>query len=136
MQRHLAILPILLLAAACSRSGGSSATDSAALLQAETNGANWLVPGKSYSGNRLTTLTQIDPSNVGTLKKAWVTAVKDDGEEEASPIVWNGTVYVSTSHDNVLALDGKSGALKWAFGYEPCVRAAVCGQSRRWPLRW
>jgi alcohol dehydrogenase (cytochrome c) len=119
MQRHLAILPILLLAAACSGSGGSSASSSAALLQAEANGANWLVPGKSYSGNRLTTLTQINPSNVGMLRKAWVTAVKDDGEEEASPIVWDGTVYVSTSHDNVLALDGKSGSLKWAFGYEP-----------------
>ena len=93
MQRHLAILPILLLAAACSGNGGSSASDSAALLQAQANGADWLVPGKSYAGNRLTTLTQIDPSNVATLKKAWVTAVKDDGEEEASPIVWNGTVY-------------------------------------------
>jgi alcohol dehydrogenase (cytochrome c) len=119
MQRHIAILPILMLAAACSGSGGSSATNSAALLQAQRNGADWLIPGKSYAGNRFTTLTQIDPSNVGTLKKAWVTAVKDNGEEEASPIVWNGTVYVSTSHDNVLALDGKSGALKWAFGYEP-----------------
>ena len=62
-------LPILLLAAACSRGGGSSATDGAALLQAGANGANWLVPGKSYSGNRLTTLTQIDPSNVGTFKE-------------------------------------------------------------------
>jgi len=119
MQRRLATLPILLLAAACSGNGGGSATNSAALLQAGTNSADWLIPGKSYSGNRLTTLTQIDPSNVGTLKKAWVTAVKDDGEEEASPIVWNGTVYVSTSHDNVLALDGKNGALKWAFGYDP-----------------
>ena len=120
MQRRLASLPILLFAAACSGRGGiSSASDSTALLQAGTDGADWLIPGKSYSGNRLTTLTQINPSNVGTLKKAWVTAIKDDGEEEASPIVWSGTVYVSTSHDNVLALDGKSGALKWAFGYNP-----------------
>ena len=120
MQRRLAILLILSVAAACSGGGGSSSTsDTAALLQAAANGADWLIPGKTYAGNRLTTLTQIDPSNVGTLRKAWVTAVKDDGEEEASPIVWNGTVYVSTSHDNVLALDGKSGALKWAFGYSP-----------------
>jgi len=66
MQRHIAILPILMLAAACSGSGGSSATNSAALLQAQRNGADWLIPGKSYAGNRFTTLTQIDPSNVGT----------------------------------------------------------------------
>src|SRR5579863_1760975 len=119
MQRRLATPLILLLAAACSGRGGGGASDTSALLQAGTDGADWLVPGKTYAGNRLTTLTQIDPSNVGTLKKAWITAVKDNGEEEASPIVWNGTVYVSTSHDNVLALDGKSGALQWAFPYSP-----------------
>lgn len=119
MQRRLATLIVLLFAAACSGGGGSSASDTAALLQAATNGPNWLIPGKTYAGNRLTTLTQIDPSNVGTLRKAWVTAIRDDGEEEASPIVWNGVVYVSTSHDNVLALDGKSGTLKWAFAYNP-----------------
>jgi alcohol dehydrogenase (cytochrome c) len=120
MQRRLAILLTLSIAAACSGGGGGSSTsDTTALLQASTDGADWLIPGKTYAGNRLTTLTQIDPSNVGTLRKAWVTAVKDDGEEETSPIAWNGTVYVSTSHDDVLALDGKSGALKWAFGYNP-----------------
>ncbi len=77
------------------------------------------IPGKTYPGNRLTGLDEITPANVAQLKKAWITAVKDNGEEEASPIVWNGTVYVSTSHDNVLALDGTSGALKWAFPYSP-----------------
>jgi glucose dehydrogenase len=70
MQRRLPTFLILLFAAACSGNGGSSATNSAALLQAGTNGADWLIPGKSYSGNRLTTLTQIDPSNVGTLKES------------------------------------------------------------------
>jgi alcohol dehydrogenase (cytochrome c) len=120
MHRRLATIAALSLATSCTGGGGSAPSGTAApLLQAASDGADWLIPGKTYAGNRLTTLTQIDPSNVGTLKKAWVTAVKDDGEEEASPIVWNGTVYVTTSHDNVLALDGKSGALKWAFGYNP-----------------
>ncbi|MBV8163271.1 MAG: PQQ-binding-like beta-propeller repeat protein [Candidatus Eremiobacteraeota bacterium] len=78
-----------------------------------------MIPGKTYAGNRVTALDEITPENVGGLKKAWVTSVKDDGEEEASPIVWNGTVYVSTAHDNVLALDGTTGALRWAFPYNP-----------------
>ncbi|HEV7178276.1 MAG TPA: PQQ-binding-like beta-propeller repeat protein [Candidatus Baltobacteraceae bacterium] len=120
MQQRLATLLALSLVAGCSGGGGSGSSNTAApLLQAASDGADWLVPGKTYAGNRLTTLTQIDPSNVATLKKVWVTAVKDNGEEEASPIVWNGTVFVTTSHDNVLAMDGKSGALKWAFGYSP-----------------
>ena len=97
----------------------NSASDSSALLAAGSNDANWLVPGKSYAGNRVTGLVEITPANVSQLKKAWVTSVKDNGEEEASPIVWNGTVYISTSHDNVLALDGRSGTLRWAFPYSP-----------------
>src|SRR5271155_3208455 len=108
MHRRLAPVLALVLVAACSGGGGGTASETPApLLQAASDGADWLIPGKTYAGNRLTTLTQIDPSNVATLKKAWVTAVRDDGEEEASPIVWNGVVYVTTSHDNVLALDGK-----------------------------
>ena len=112
------ITGILLVLAACS--GGSKASpDSATLLQASSDDADWSIPGKTYSGNRMTGLDEISPSNVGQLKKAWVTSVKDNGEEEASPIVWGSTVYVSTSHDNVLALDGKTGALRWASGYNP-----------------
>lgn len=103
-------------------SGGNkekSGSDATALLSAGSDDANWMIPGKTYAGNRVTALDEITPENVGGLKKAWVTSVKDDGEEEASPIVWNGTVYVSTAHDNVLALDGTTGALRWAFPYNP-----------------
>lgn len=110
---------ILVLAACSGANGGNAPSDSAALLGAGSNDANWVIPGKTYAGNRVTGLDEITPANVGQLKKAWITSVKDDGEEEASPIVWNGTVYVSTAHDNVIALDGTSGALKWAFPYSP-----------------
>ncbi|MDQ2871798.1 MAG: PQQ-binding-like beta-propeller repeat protein [Candidatus Eremiobacteraeota bacterium] len=61
----------------------------------------------------------ITKDNVSHLSKAWVTSIADDGEQEASPIVWHGTMYLSTPHDNVLALDAKTGALKWAFPYSP-----------------
>ena len=70
MQRRLATLLILLLAAACSGDGGSSATDSVALLQAGTNAADWLIPGKTYSGNRLTTLDANRPVQCWHLKES------------------------------------------------------------------
>jgi alcohol dehydrogenase (cytochrome c) len=119
--RAVAILFVVLGLASCSghNAAGGTPSDANALLAAGSDDANWLVPGKAYDGNRVTGLDEITPANVGQLKKAWITAVKDDGEEEASPLVWNGTVYVSTSHDNVLALDGTSGALRWAFAYSP-----------------
>jgi len=49
------------------------------------------------------------------LRKAWVAAVNDDGEEEASPLVYRVNVFVSTAHDDVLAFDDTTGKLPWAF---------------------
>jgi alcohol dehydrogenase (cytochrome c) len=122
--RILAAGCLILSMVSCARGNGangvtSAPSDANALLSAGSDNANWMIPGKTYAGNRVTALDDITPANVGELKKSWITAVKDDGEEEASPIVWNGTVYVSTAHDNVLALDGATGALRWAFSYSP-----------------
>lgn len=101
--------------------GGSptSRVDSQALLHAAGDDADWIVPGKTYAGNRLTGLAAITKANVSHLHKAWITSLADDGEQEASPLISQGTMYVSTPHDNVVALDAKTGTLKWAFPYSP-----------------
>ncbi|HEV2644143.1 MAG TPA: PQQ-binding-like beta-propeller repeat protein, partial [Candidatus Elarobacter sp.] len=87
------------------------------------NANEWLLPARTYEGNRYTPLTQITSANVASLGEAWETRIRDDGEQEASPIISGGTMYVSTSHDNVLALDAHTGRLKWAFPYSPFVFA-------------
>ena len=81
----------------------------------------WLLPAKSYLGNRFSGLTQITPENVHGLGLAWQTQISDDGQQEAAPIVSNGTMYIATPHDNVLALDARTGKLKWQFPYNPPV---------------
>ncbi len=93
--------------------------DAAALGNAASEDDDWILPQKNYANNRYTGLDEITPANVGTLAKAWTTQVADDGEQEAAPIVWHGIMYVSTSHDSVLALDATTGALKWQFAYTP-----------------
>lgn len=64
--------------------------DAAALSSAGTDNADWLVWGKTFGGNRYTGLSQITKGNVAQLRRAWVTPVNDNGEEEASPIVYGG----------------------------------------------
>jgi alcohol dehydrogenase (cytochrome c) len=91
--------------------------DAQALLRAADDSDDWLLPAKSYSSNRFTTLHDITPENVTHLRKAWLTKVADDGQQEASPIVWHGIVYLSTPHNHILALDGATGALKWENPY-------------------
>jgi glucose dehydrogenase len=81
--------------------------------------ANWILPAKSYAGNRYTNLAQINPGTVKSLRLTWRTAIEDDGEQEAAPLIWNGTMFVSTPHDGVLALDAGSGHLRWHRPYDP-----------------
>lgn len=125
MRRFTWLTALSLLRAACgggvggARGGGPAFPDAATLVKAPNDAANWVLPAQNYMGNRLTPLTQIDTTNVKQLRKAWITPLADDGEQEAAPIVWNGVIYISTAHDHVLALDAQNGALKWGHFYAP-----------------
>ena len=99
--------------------GPATTPTAATLLQASQDDAEWLLPARTYAGNRYTPLTQIDKANVSSLTMAWSTTVADDGEQEAAPIVSNGVMYVSTPHDGVLALDASTGKLRWQAAYNP-----------------
>jgi alcohol dehydrogenase (cytochrome c) len=83
--------------------------------------ANWILPAKSYTGNHYTKATQISPANVRNLHLAWKFTVEDTGPMEVSPIVYNGTMYITTAHDYVYALDAATGKLKWSFTENPHV---------------
>jgi alcohol dehydrogenase (cytochrome c) len=122
MKRISQMLTAVLALALASCNGGSSGTsfpDANALLNAATNDNDWVLPGKDYANNRYSGLTQITPENVGTLTKAWSTLIADNGQQETSPIIWHGTMYLSTPHESVLALDAATGKLKWEFPYTP-----------------
>jgi alcohol dehydrogenase (cytochrome c) len=101
------ILAFAFVLTGCSQSGGSS-----------TSNGDWLLPGYNLGFNRAVTST-IDSSNVAQLAPAWTTQLADIGEQEAAPIIANGVMYISTPHNNVLALDAKTGALKWDAPYTP-----------------
>jgi alcohol dehydrogenase (cytochrome c) len=90
-------------------------------LNAASDTANWILPAKSYSGNHYTNATQISPTNVSGLQRAWTFKVDDSGPMEVSPIVYNGTMYVTSAHDHVYALDAATGKLKWDFKDAPHV---------------
>src|SRR6516225_4148236 len=80
--------------------------------------------GGDAGGSRYSPLTQIDRSNVGELKVSWEYHTGDisDGSDnrrksefEATPIVVDGTMYVSTPFNRVVALDPETGREKWSF---------------------
>jgi outer membrane protein assembly factor BamB len=85
------------------------------LLNAENDQVHWILPARSYSGNRQIEESEIGPQDVGQMKVAWTFKLPGSDPVETAPIVWNGTVYVTSGQDDVFALDAKTGELKWQY---------------------
>jgi quinoprotein glucose dehydrogenase len=86
--------------------------------------AEWPYYGGDPGGKRYSPLNQIDRGNVGDLHVAWVYHTHDvsHGENgrqkssfEGTPIVVDGTLYLSTAFNRVVALDPETGAERWSF---------------------
>ena len=97
---------------------------SAALILAASSawaqsGSGWLMYGGDYANTRYSSLNQIDTSNVGRLRVAWMRSLGTLESQEATPIVVGDMMYVSTSTGPryVFAFNAKDGAVKWK--YEP-----------------
>ena len=90
----------------------------------ESRTAQWPVVGGDNGGQRYSPLGEIGKANVGDLKVAWTYHTGDffrgtPGESttafEAAPIVVDGTLYICTPNDRVIALDPETGREKWRF---------------------
>lgn len=88
-------------------------------LNAGNDTANWILPARTYKGNRYIEESQITAANVDQLKPAWTFKIPDDSPIEAAPIIWHGTVYLTSAHNVVYAVDGKTGQLKWSYDAKP-----------------
>src|SRR5690348_6756842 len=84
----------------------------------------WPTYSNDPGGTRYSLSRQIDRSNVGQLKVAWTfrTGALPHDEEldkkaafEATPILADGKLYLSTPYDHVIALNAATGAKLWEF---------------------
>jgi len=122
----LGLLSLLSLAAvdgAAPRLGGAASVDQVRLDHADSDSANWLSYGRTYSEQRFSPLTQIDTSNVGKLGLAWSYETREGRGTEASPIVVDGVMYVTSAWSIVYALDARTGREIWV--YDPKVDRGV-----------
>ena len=79
-----------------------------------TSQRDWTTYHGDPGGNRYTTLTQIDKSNVSRLTPRWVFPIPNVGQVETTPIVVGGVMYISSANE-VYALDAGSGRQIWHF---------------------
>ncbi|MXO66150.1 PQQ-dependent dehydrogenase, methanol/ethanol family [Altericroceibacterium endophyticum] len=83
------------------------------LLAADDDPDNWLGYGRTYDEQRYSPLTDINTTNVGELSLAWAVELDTNRGQEATPIVVDGIMYISTAWDKVLAVDAASGKVVW-----------------------
>jgi alcohol dehydrogenase (cytochrome c) len=103
-----------------------------ALDSALQNPDNWPMVGRTYGNDRYSPLKQIDVQNVSDLKLIWALQVGTLRGQEASPLVVDGTMYVSSSNGpaHVFAVDAKTGKIKWQYNYTAAADVepeACCG---------
>ena len=75
-------------------------------------GANWTSYNGDYSGRRYSSLQEIKPGNVAQLRAAWVFHPGNSESLEATPVVVNGVMYVTSAND-AFALDARTGRVVW-----------------------
>jgi quinoprotein glucose dehydrogenase len=90
----------------------------------------WPSYGNDPGSSRYSPLSEITKANVGNLKVAWTYRTGDmsdakgtwNGKKvwakstfEATPLMADGTLYIATPFNRIIALDAETGKEKWAF---------------------
>ncbi len=102
---------------------GPADVDGARIQAADKEPGNWMSYGRTYDEQRFSPLDKINTGNVGKLGLAWSYDLDTRRGQEATPIVVDGVMYVSTAWSKVKAFDASNGKLLWAF--DPKVDGAM-----------
>ena len=89
------------------------------LIKMSQNPNDWVMPSRTYDGQRYSPLNQINTANVGKLQVAWTFSTGVLRGHEGAPLVVGNVMYVHTPFpNNVFALDlDHDGKILWR--YEP-----------------
>ena len=106
------------------------------------DGANtdWPTYGNDPGGSRYAQPTQVDRSNVAQLTQVWSYQTGDLGEGfpsnermafEATPILIDGVLYVSTPYGHVHAIKAATGAARLGVRRKTAERSQLFAKTRR-----
>jgi quinohemoprotein ethanol dehydrogenase len=120
----------ILLLASLARGQQPRRHDDAALRNAGKTGEEWLSYGLTPGETRYSPLKLIDASNVRRLGLAWFYEIgPGGGNQEATPLMANGTLYSITNWSIVYAVDARTGKEKWRWDPEvnhPTTQPKMC----------
>ncbi|MEN9705110.1 MAG: hypothetical protein RLZZ393_989 [Pseudomonadota bacterium] len=116
MKRRIgaAVLGGWLFACLASTAPAAGVTE-ARLRDADKEPGNWLSVGRTHDEQRFSPLTQINADTVSRLGLAWFADFDTNRGQEASPLVIDGVLYVTTAWSKVYAFNAKTGRRLWSF---------------------
>lgn len=127
--------------AACASAGagdaGSKASDLVSvtaerLAKGTDDPSSWLMYGGNFENWRYSSLADINRDNVKKLQAAWLFQTGIPGQLESAPVVADGILYFTASHNNLYALNARTGESLWHYAHEmPSDLRICCGPTNR-----
>jgi quinohemoprotein ethanol dehydrogenase len=111
------VVAALVLSAAAYAQGGvkPGAKVDGAYLTKGGDGADWPSVGRDYDEQRFSPLTQISDATVSRLGIAWFADLPDARGLESTPVMVDGTLYVTGPWSKVFAFDAVTGKPRWSY---------------------
>jgi quinohemoprotein ethanol dehydrogenase len=110
------------------------------LIDAAKASDDWLTHGRTYAEQRYSPLDQIRADNVSRLGLAWEASLEsNDFGVEATPLVADGRLYVTSTWSRVFAFDAATGKRLWTFDPEvprDWLRQGCCKAVNRGVALW
>jgi quinohemoprotein ethanol dehydrogenase len=100
-------------------------------LKTAGKGTEWTINGMDWGEQRYSTMTQINPGNVGHLASAWSYELgPGGGSQQATPLYSNGVLYTVTNWSIVAAVNAKTGKEIWRYDPQADRTMTQPGKSR------
>lgn len=80
--------------------------------------AHWLMWRRTLDSWGYSPLDQVNRSNVAGLRMVWTRGMGPGNVQEATPLVYNGVMYVPNPSDYIAAMDARTGDLRWEYKRE------------------
>ena len=94
---------------------------------------DWMMYRGNYQAHGYSPLDQINKTNVKGLQLVWARAM-EPGINEATPLIYNGVMYLGNPGDVIQAIDATNGDLLWEYRHPlPALTSfkAIHGQRKR-----
>ncbi|HEV7632406.1 MAG TPA: PQQ-dependent dehydrogenase, methanol/ethanol family, partial [Steroidobacteraceae bacterium] len=119
MRNFCAAAMAVTVALVATTSATAAGVDERRLQRADSEPGQWLSVGRTHDEQRYSPLQRITTDNVSKLGLAWYADFDTNRGQEASPLVIDGMLYVTTAWSKVFAYDAKTGKPLW--NYDPQV---------------